>query len=367
MLSSGEVFGGSGAQIPYFVNLIWVGAVLRLQADRVAPDLRILWNDQRKEQTVTADPYSELGVSRNATEEEIKKQYRKLAAKYHPDKNPGDAKAEARFKSLNSANQVLGDKQKRALYDEFGEQGLRDGFDPNMARAYGRRGPRSGMGGGGGGFPGGINLEDLMGGGGSASIGDLFGDLMGGVGGARRAARRRGEDIGAVVRVDFASAIRGASVSVRVANIAEDVTVRIPPGAGAGDKVRVGGHGSPGVYGAPAGDLVLEIAVSDHPIFERDGLDLSLDLPITVAEAYSGAKVRVPTIDGGVMLTVPAGTQSGQSLRLKGKGVKRQKKTGDLYVTFMIHLPSDDSRGIEQAVKALGEETDMSERDKMAL
>ena len=313
---------------------------------------------------MAADPYSELGVSRNATEEEIKKQYRKLAAKYHPDKNPDDPKAEARFKSLNSANQVLGDKKKRALFDEFGEQGLRDGFDANMARAYGRRGPR---GGGGGGFPGGINLEDLMGGGGGASIGDLFGDLMGGVGGSRRAARRKGEDIGAVVRVDFASAIRGASVTVRVANIAEDVTVRIPPGAGAGDKVRVGGHGSPGVYGAPPGDLVLEIAVSDHPIFERDGLDLSLDLPITVEEAYSGAKVRVPTIDGGVKLTVPAGTQSGQSLRLKGKGVKRQKKTGDLYVTFMIHLPSDDSSGIKKAVELLGEETDMSERDKMAL
>ncbi len=151
---------------------------------------------------------------------------------------------------------------------------------------------------------------------------------------------------------DFVSAIRGANLSLRVQERGGDVTVRVPPGAGDGDKVRVAGHGAPGM-GGPAGDLVLTIRVSPHPVFERKGLDLHLDLPITVAEAHRGAKVRVPTPDGEVSLTVPKHAQSGKVVRLAKKGVKRGNQHGDLYVRFLVKLPESDSAEVERAVDAL--------------
>jgi DnaJ-class molecular chaperone len=155
------------------------------------------------------------------------------------------------------------------------------------------------------------------------------------------------------VRVDFMSAIEGASVKVRIQDGADEVTVRIPPGAGTGDKVRVAGHGAPGAGGGPAGDLLLSIDIAPHPFFKREGLDLSLDLPISVAEAYQGAKVKVPTPSGEVTLTVPKGAQSGQIVRLKGKGVKRQSKQGDLFVRFLIQLPKEHSKAVDDAVEVL--------------
>lgn len=299
---------------------------------------------------MAADFYEELGVAKNASADDIKKAYRKLAAKLHPDKHPDDKKAEARFKAVNRAYQTLSDAKKRKLYDEFGEDGLREGFDPEAARAY-RRAAGSGgrvrfssQGGPGYGFEEVFTQE--------GGIGDLFGDLFGGRSRNRRGAMK-GSDVMSEVTVDFLSAIRGAELRLRVQDGGEEVTVRIPAGAGEGDKVRVPGHGAPGAFGGPPGDLILLIHVQPHPSFERNGLDLHLDLPITVGEAYRGAKVRVPTPGGDVNLTVPRHAQSGQVVRLKGKGVKRGSQTGDLYVRFLVQLPDTDSPEVESAVEAL--------------
>jgi curved DNA-binding protein len=306
---------------------------------------------------MAVDFYKELGVARGASDDEIKKAYRKLAGQLHPDKNPGDKKIEARFKNVNRAYQALADAEKRRLYDEFGEEGLREGFNSAAARSYR-----------GGGSPGGfrrsrssgsMNVEDLFSTPGSeppsgAGIGDLFGDLFSR--GGRRGSNpggMKGSDIASEVSVDFISALRGAELKLRLQDGGDEITVRVPPGAGDGDKVRIPGHGAPGAYGGPPGDLILNIRVSKHPHFERSGLDLYLDLPITVAEAYRGAKVRVPTPDGAITLTVPKHAQSGQVARLKGRGVKRKADQGDLYIRFQIKLPVSESEEIEAAISAL--------------
>jgi curved DNA-binding protein len=304
---------------------------------------------------MATDLYKELGVSKSASADEIKKVYKKLAGQLHPDRNPGDQKTEARFKAVNRAYQVLSDPEKRKLYDEFGEESLREGFNAAATRAYRNAaqaaGARRARGGG-------INFEDFAGGAGPGpgGFGDLLGELFGGGGGGR--GRRpggmpqKGADVASEVAVDFVSAIRGAELRLRVQDGGEEVTVRVPPGAGDGDKIRVPGHGAPGM-GGPPGDLIITIRVNPHPFFERDGLDLYLNLPITVAEAHRGAKVRVPTPDGPVTLSVPKHAQSGQEARLKGKGVKRAGKQGDLYVRFLIKLPAQASEAIDEAVATL--------------
>ena len=163
----------------------------------------------------------------------------------------------------------------------------------------------------------------------------------------------KGSDIASEVSVDFVSALRGAELKLRLQDGGDEITVRVPPGAGDGDKVRIAGQGAPGAYGGPPGDLILNIRVKKHPHFERSGLDLYLDLPITVGEAYRGAKVRVPTPDGAITLTVPMHAQSGQIARLKGRGVKRKADQGDLYIRFQIKLPATESDEIEGAINAL--------------
>ena len=307
---------------------------------------------------MATDFYKDLGVARGASDDEIKKAYRKLAAKLHPDKNPDDKKSEARFKTVNRAYQALSDKQKRSLYDEFGEEGLREGFNSQAARAY--RGAGAGAGGGfgrGRGGRGSVNIEDLFSTPGAeqpaGGIGDIFGDLF------NRGSRRgqspgmKGSDVASEVSVDFISALRGAELKLQLQDGGDEITVRVPPGAGDGDKVRIAGQGAPGAYGGPPGDLILTIRVAKHPHFERSGLDLYLDLPITPGEAYRGAKVRVPTPDGAITLTVPKHAQSGQVARLKGRGVKRKAEQGDLYIRFQIKLPASESPELEAAVSAL--------------
>ena len=303
-----------------------------------------------------ADFYKELGVARDASDAEIKKAYRKLAGQLHPDKNPGDKKSETRFKAVNRAYQALSDKEKRGLYDEFGEEGLREGFNSDAARAYRGGAPSSRSGRPRGNGP---NIEDLFStpGGmpqGSGGIGDLFGDLFGNRGGRRGSnPGMKGSDIASEVSVDFISALRGAELKLRLQDGGDEITVRVPPGAGDGDKVRIAGHGAPGAFGGPPGDLLLSIRVTKHPYFERSGLDLYLDLPITVGEAYRGAKVRVPTPDGPITLTVPKHAQSGQVARLKGRGVKRKTDTGDLYIRFQIKLPATTSDELDAAINTL--------------
>jgi len=298
------------------------------------------------------DLYQELGVAKDASVEDIKKAYRKLASKLHPDKNPGDDKAESRFKLVNRAYHVLSDPEKRKLYDEFGEDALREGFDADAVRAYRRAA-------GGGGRVrfrrngGNVNFEEIFGNQGAGGFGDLFGDLFGGAARGRRPqTATKGSDVISEVTVDFVSALRGAELRLRLQDGGSEVTVRVPPGAGEGDKVRVPGHGAPGAFGGPPGDLLIVVHVGPHPYFERDGLDLYLDLPITVAEAYHGAKIRVPTPEGDVTLSVPRHAQSGQVVRLKGRGVKRKNEQGDLYVRFLVRTPDQESRELDQAVEA---------------
>ncbi|MGC4067625.1 MAG: J domain-containing protein [Polyangiaceae bacterium] len=173
----------------------------------------------------------------------------------------------------------------------------------------------------------------------------------------------KGSDIASEVTVEFKEALQGAELNLTLQNGGAPVTVRIPPGADDGDRVRVPGHGAPGPFGGANGDLVLAIRVQPHPHFERKGLDLYLDLPITVGEAYRGAKVRIPTPEGDVTLTVPKRTQSGQQLRLKGKGVRRKKEQGDLYVRFLVRLPDSDSKDVERAIDELERHTKEDIRD----
>lgn len=298
---------------------------------------------------MAVDFYRELGVSRQAKPEEIRRAYRQLASKYHPDRNPGNAEAEQKFKAINRAHEVLSDAKRRQLYDEFGEMGLREGFNADAARRYG--GGAKGFGGG---------LDDIFGGN-LGGFGDLFGEVF------RQRGPTRGQDVTADVEVDFVSAIRGANVRVRVPGVAEELTVRVPPGAKDGDRVRVAGHGTPGRPGGTAGDLLLTIRVAAHEFFKREELDLRLEVPISVGEAYLGTKIRIPTPSGDVTLKVPERAQSGQVMRLKGKGVKRQGNVGDLYVRFMIKLPTSDDRKIHKAIETLDEATDLSERERIRL
>jgi curved DNA-binding protein len=301
------------------------------------------------------DFYSVLGVPRNADAEAIKKAYRKLARDLHPDKNPGNKEAEARFKAVNRAYETLSDPKKRALYDEFGEDSLREGFDAERARAY-----RAWQSQGGNGFPGGarqVSLEDLFGGAYGSPFGADFGDLFG------RAARRRGptkgQDLEQELTIDFDAAVRGTTLQLRRPDSGETVTVRIPPGADEGSRVRIPGQGAPSLTGGPNGDLVLLIHVRPHPFFKREGDDLHIEVPLTLSEAVKGAKVKVPTFDGPVSVKVPPGTNSGTTLRVRGKGVARKgRPTGDLYVRFLVHVPKGDSSELLRAVDELAKYED---------
>jgi curved DNA-binding protein len=302
------------------------------------------------------DLYAVLGVPKTAEADAVKKAYRKLAAQLHPDKNPGNKSAEARFKQVNHAYDVLGDAKKRKLYDEFGEDGLREGFDAERARAYrgwaSRQPPgaRNGFGGAQG-----FDPEDLFGGaaGGGSGFSDLFGDLMGRA--RRTRGPTRGPDLESEITIDFASAVRGATLELRPqGHLGTPVTVRIPAGAIEGSRVRIAGQGGPSPSGGPRGDLVLTVHVTPHPHFRREGDDLHLDLPITLSEAHHGAKVRVPTPDASVNLKVPEGTQSGQIVRLRGKGVARKgRPAGDLYVHFLIQVPASRSDEVSRLVDEL--------------
>jgi curved DNA-binding protein len=299
------------------------------------------------------DLYAILGVPKTAEADALKKAYRKLASQLHPDKNPGNKSAEARFKQVNHAYDVLGDATKRKLYDEFGEEGLREGFDPERARAYrgwASRQPAGGVRDTYGGAQG-FDPEDLFGNAGaSGNFGDLFGDLMGRT--RRQRGPVKGPDLESEITIDFASAVRGATLELRPQGHAgSPVTVRIPAGAAEGSRVRIPGQGGPSPNGGSRGDLVLTVHVTPHAHFRRDGDDLHLDLPITLAEAHHGAKVRVPTAEGSVNLKVPEGAQSGQVVRLRGKGVARKgRPAGDLYVHFLIQIPTVQTEEVSKLV-----------------
>ncbi len=337
------------------------------------------------------DLYEILGVSRTASRDEIKSKYRKLARKLHPDVNPGDKDAERRFKEINAAHAVLSDDDKRKLYDEFGDIALQTGFDGKKAREY-QEAVRSGGGFPGGGFPGGgrgfegFDWTEAAGGGGRVNFEDLFSDLFGG-----RARRQRGpapgEDIEAALDLDFVTAVKGGQTRVTLEKPVvcracdgtgsadkkrgrgklpcpvcegqgavighETVEVTVPAGVREGQRLRLAGLGAPGEAGAPPGDLYVRIHVREHPFFKRDGDDLSVEVPITIPEAISGATIGFPTPSGEVSLKVPPGTQSGKRFRLRGLGVKSRSGTGDLYARVVVQVPDRDGEQVRAIAQSL--------------
>ena len=350
------------------------------------------------------DLYAALGVLRTASPVEIKKAYRKLARKHHPDVNPGNKQAEERFKEISFAYDVLSDPEKRKTYDEFGAEGLASGFDPERARQYREWQTHAQPGGPGVGRY--SSFEDVF-----SDLGDLFG--------GRGTRSRRGADVEYSLDLDLLDAIRGSTRTIEVrrpipcpqcggaggegprvcpecegrgqVRIAggplafgracprcsgtgqvydrpcsrcgtsgriderDRLNVKIPAGVDEGSKIRLAGKGEPGQNGAPAGDLYIQVHLRPHPFLERRGLDLYLDLPVTVGEATLGASVQVPTPAGDVSLRIPPGSQSGQRLRLRGRGVQdaKSKAAGDLYVRLLVQVPRDGGDRARKAVEEL--------------
>ncbi len=287
-----------------------------------------------------ADPYSTLGVAKGASEAEVKSAYRKLAKQLHPDKNKDNPKASERFSEVTRAYDILSDKTKRAQFD----RGEIDG-DGNPAMPFGY--------GGGGGFrgdqrsgPGGFSGFGNEG----ADFGDIFEGLFGRGGGAagggfggfggRSAPPQKGANVGYRLAVSFVDAATRAPQRITLAD-GGTIDLKLPAGVETGTQMRLAGKGQPGPGGN--GDGIVTIMVKDHPFFERDGANIRLDLPITLDEAVKGAKIKVPTVDGPVMLSIPAGSSSGKVMRLKGKGFSQKSGgRGDQLVRLMIDIPAHD-------------------------
>lgn len=280
------------------------------------------------------DPYETLGVSKTASAEEVQKAYRQLAKKLHPDLNPGDKSAEEKFKDVTAAYDLLGDNEKRARFDagEIDAQGV----EKPQRRYYrdfadrGEAGP----------FTSDQGYADL-------NDADILSEIFG-----RRGAnvKMRGGDVRYHLAVDFLAAVNGAKPQLALPDGSE-ITVTIPPGTRGGQVLRLKGKGRPGYNGGEPGDALIEIEVRPHPVFTRDNDDIRIELPISLAEAVLGGKVKAPTPTGPVMLTVPKGANSGTVLRLKGKGVaKAQGGHGDQYVTLQVKLPDKPDPELEEFI-----------------
>ena len=330
------------------------------------------------------DFYSTLGVQRGSSDDEIKKSYKKLAFKYHPDRNKGDKKSEEKFKEINEAYQVLGDPEKRSQYDTYGSSAFEGG----------------GAGGGfpGGGFPGGGFA------GGGIDIEDLMNDFLGG-GRGRRSSRDRspkGRDLRYELVLDFEQAVKGTKMNVQVRRaksyktckacggtgqvnysqgffsvsrgcdscggvgaFPEDtehktVEVKIPPGVDNGTQLRIRNEGDIGVNSGPNGDLYIDISVKDHPLFERENENLICEVPISIPNAVVGGSIDIPTLEGKSELKIPAGVQPGQVMRLRGKGIKdlRSTRIGDLYVKLNIVIPKNISSKQKKLMQDFQKEID---------
>ncbi len=302
----------------------------------------------------TRDYYEILGVNKNANDEEIKRAYRKLAMKYHPDRNANKKEAEERFKEINEAYAVLSDKEKRKQYDTYGKEGFQQrytqedifrgfDFDDILSNLFGGRGRREFRYGGRGGF----------------DFGDLFGRQAGVQGGARMP--QKGEDVLYELSISLEEAAFGAEkrISFRKNGKVEEVSVRVPRGIPSGKKLRLAGKGIEGANGGPPGDLYLQVSIKEHPVFTREGDDIVVEEEIHFSEAVMGTTIEVPTLEGRKKVKVPPGTQSHTKLRLKGQGVPHFQKEGrgDEYVKVIVKVPkriSEKSRGLIQELAKEG-------------
>jgi len=363
---------------------------------------------------VSQDLYDVLGVGKDASEPQIKKAYKRLARKYHPDLNKDDPKAEERFKQITEAFEVLGNPDKRKLYDEFGPVVLRPGFDPEQARQYARWQ--------GGGASSGSDFHPFGDDGQQIPFDDLFGSMFGGgfSQGRRRQTQVRGQDVRASIELALIQALKGGKVDLTVQvpqpcpnchgtgrtgqprvcpacggtgrralgkgmlNIQipcdecagtgqlagppcprcggtgsilkrQRLKVKIPQGIKDGDTIRLSGKGRPGMRGGGNGDLYLQVHVRPHPWLRRDEDDLYMKLPVTVPEAVSGASVEVPTLDGTVRVKIPRGSNNGQKLRLRGKGVAKKSGggKGDLFVELSVVLPDGGNDDLERIAQSM--------------
>lgn len=276
------------------------------------------------------DLYNVLGVSRQASQEDIKRRYRKLAKELHPDLNPGDEAIAERFKKVSAAHAILSDPKKRASYD-LGEI---DG-EGQARQRYGYHHDFGGGSGQGSGF------DDTV-------LEGLFAEMFGRGGGRGFRAAERGGDAAYTLKVDFLEAAKGATKRVRMSD-GKTLDITIPPGIQEGQTLRLRGKGRPGVRGGPSGDAMVEIQIEPHPLFERRGRDIHIELPVTLGEAVLGARIDVPTIDGPVTMTIPKGSNTGTTLRLKERGIAGPKGggRGNQYVRLTLSLPKTPDAELE--------------------
>lgn len=299
------------------------------------------------------DFYKVLGVSREASADDIRKAHRKLSRKYHPDMRPNDKEAEEKFKEVQNAFEVLGDPEKREQYDRYGTA-FRGG--------PGGRGPGGPYGG-----EGAVDLKDLFGG--QFDFGDLFGGgFRGGPGTQRGNRARQGADLRIEIEIPFQIAVEGGQHELNLSRDgkSERLSVKIPPGIESGSVIRLAGQGEPGRNGGPAGNLLVSIQVMPHPYFRREENNLLFDLPLSITEAGLGAKVDVPTLsEGKITLTIPPCTSSGTKLRLRGKGIPDRQggKRGDLFVVIKIVVPRKLSQRGQELLREFGEAVPQSPRE----
>lgn len=300
------------------------------------------------------DYYKVLGVEKTTPEAEIKKAYKKLAFKYHPDKNPDDSKAEERFKEISEAYAVLSDKNKRAKYDQFGSSGFQQRYSQeDIFKGANLNDIFSEMGFGGGG--GGDIFGQMFGGGGRRQSSSRMDDLFGGGGQAMR-----GQDLSLELTIDFMDAFNGCEKSVDYVhgNKKQGVKVKVPAGISSGQKLRLTGKGAPGPRGSQAGDMFFTIKVADHSVFKRDGNDVIIEQEIKISDAVFGTSLEILTPHGNRKVKIPAGIQSGTKLRLKGLGMPHigKKAAGHAYVRVALSIPKKLSDAQKKLFKQLSKE-----------
>ncbi|MBC9913442.1 DnaJ C-terminal domain-containing protein [Chitinophaga varians] len=302
------------------------------------------------------DYYKILGVEKAATAEQIKKAYRKLAVKYHPDKNQGDKAAEDKFKEINEAYEVLSDAEKRKKYDQFGENyqyyeqhgGRPEDFDWSQYGGGGRQGGYTYSG----------NMEDMFGGGGGFSdfFEQLFGSQFSGGGRRQQQGPGRGRDVQATMEVSLEDAYTGATRQVEVNG--SRLNIKMKPGLHNGQVIRLKGKGSPGRQGGQPGDLLITIQLGAHPQYELKGQDIHTEVPLPLYTAILGGKLNVPTPATTLSMNIPAGTDSGKVFRLKGKGMPaydHKGAAGDLYIKAVVHIPKNLSEKEKELFQQLSQ------------